>query len=111
MHELSIAESIVKTAEAEVNIGEKVSAVYLEIGKLAGVEISALEFVWQICVNNTALENAELFIQQTEGLAQCLECGKEFTVGQYFDICPFCGSPFKKIIQGRELKIKKLIIH
>jgi hydrogenase nickel incorporation protein HypA/HybF len=113
MHELSVATSIVKTAEAEVKKinGESVSAIYLEIGRLSGVEISSLEFVWKPCVDNSALKNAQLFISQPEGRAQCAECNNEFSIEHYFDSCPACGSPFKKIVSGRELKIKKLIIN
>jgi len=113
MHELSIATSIVKTAETEVKKinGESVSAIYLEIGQLSGVEVSALEFVWKPCVERSVLQNAQLFIDQPKGQAQCAECNSKFPIEHYFDSCPACGSPFKKIISGRELKIKKLIIH
>ncbi len=47
MHELSIATSIVKTAEKEVqdNGGEKVLEIFLEIGKLSGVELQSLRFI------------------------------------------------------------------
>lgn len=112
MHELSIATSILKTAEEEVNKvdGESVSNIYLEIGKLAGVEIESLNFVWEQCMKNTVLEQANLFINEPNGKAKCIECETVFKLVHIFDFCPKCKSPFKEVLEGKELKIKKLII-
>lgn len=113
MHELSIATSILKTVEKEVkeNSGEKVTAIYLEIGKLSGVEIQSLYFIWEVCVNGTVLQEAKLTISEPDGRAQCAECDTEFKLEKIYDSCPKCHSPFKSIISGKELKIKKLIIN
>jgi len=113
MHELSIATSIVKTAEKEVenNNGGKVLEIYLEIGKLSGVEIESLHFVWELCINDTVLQDSKLTISEPEGKAKCAECEKEFKLEKIYDSCPNCNSPFKEIISGKELKIKKLIIN
>lgn len=113
MHELSIATSILKTAQQEVkdNGGEKILEIHLEIGKLSGVEIQSLQFVWELCVNETVLQDAKVTITEPEGKAQCAECETEFPLEKIFDSCPKCSSPFKNIISGKELKIKKLIIN
>lgn len=113
MHELSIATSIVKTAEKEVrdNGGEKVLEIYLEIGKLSGVELQSLLFIWELCTNETVLQHSQLTITEPEGIAQCGECKTEFTLEKMYDSCPKCNSPFKTILSGKELKIKKLIIN
>ncbi len=112
MHELSIATSILKTAEEEVAKikGRNVAEIFLEIGEISGVEISSLEFVWDACMKNSVLENAKVHISKPEGLAKCAECGNEFKVEKIFDFCPKCNSPFKEILRGKEMKIKKLII-
>jgi hydrogenase nickel incorporation protein HypA/HybF len=112
MHELSIATSILKTAEEEVAKinGEKVKEIFLEIGKISGVEISSLEFVWEMCVKDSVLDNAKLHIAEIEGFAKCAECNHEFKIEKIYDFCPECNSPFKEILRGKEMKIKKLII-
>lgn len=112
MHELSVALSIVRTADAEVKKigGSTVVEIYLEIGKLSGVELGSLQFVWSSSVQNTVLENAKLTISEPEGMAKCLECGRMFAIAKHYDSCVFCDSPFKSIEAGKELKIKKLII-
>ena len=113
MHELSIATSILKTAEQEVkdNGGEKILEIHLEIGKLSGVEIQSLHFVWELCVHETVLQDAKVTITEPEGKAKCAECETEYLLEKIFDSCPNCNSPFKNIISGKELKIKKLIIN
>ncbi|NDP27659.1 MAG: hydrogenase maturation nickel metallochaperone HypA [Flavobacterium sp.] len=113
MHELSIVTSIIKTAEFELETtgGGKIVAIVLEIGKLSGVEIQSLHFVWELVAKNTVLENSKITIFEPEGIAICAECETEYKVEKIYDSCPKCNSPFKKIISGRELKIKKLIIN
>lgn len=113
MHELSIATSIIKTAEKELldNGGEKVLEIYLEIGKLAGVEIQSLLFVWELTANGTVLQDSKVIINEPEGRAKCAECDTEFKLEKIYDSCPKCKGPFKNIISGKELKIKKIIIN
>ncbi len=112
MHELSIATSILKTAEAEVEKikGQKVAEIFLEIGKISGVEIPSLEFVWDSCMKNTVLQDAIVHISEPEGFARCAECDHEFKITKIYDSCERCGSPFKEIVTGKEMKVKKLII-
>ncbi|WP_291101248.1 MULTISPECIES: hydrogenase maturation nickel metallochaperone HypA [unclassified Flavobacterium] len=113
MHELSIVTSIIKTAEKEVENGGgvKVLEIYLEIGKLSGVEIQSLNFVWELSANGTVLQDSKVIITEPEGRAKCAECDMEYRLGKIYDSCPKCNSPFKNIISGKELKIKKLIIN
>jgi len=113
MHELSIVTSIIKTAEKEVEtIGSgQIAEIYLEIGKLSGVEIQSLNFIWELCANGTVLQDSKVTIMEPEGSAICAECDTEFKLEKIYDSCPKCHSPFKNIISGKELKIKKLIIN
>ena len=112
MHELSIAMGIVDLAEKEAKKAgaKKIRTIELEIGKLAGIEMEALDFAWPVATKNTMLENAILQVIQPEGLAKCAECGHEFAVKNLFDTCPACNSYFKDIFQGKELRIKALVV-
>ena len=112
MHELSVVSSILKTAEDEVLKvnGRFVSEIFMEIGQISGIELSSLHFVWPQVVQNTVLERAKISINIPEGKARCLECENIFTIDKLYDSCPDCNSPFKEIIGGKEMKIKKLII-
>ncbi|MDR2123167.1 MAG: hydrogenase maturation nickel metallochaperone HypA [Flavobacteriaceae bacterium] len=112
MHELSVATSILRIAEEEVEKvkGKKVKEITLKIGKLSGVELDSLKFAWEICMKGSVLEEAKLIITEPEGKAQCAECKTVFPLEKIYDVCTNCKSPFKEIISGKELKIKKLII-
>jgi len=112
MHELSIAMGIVAIAEKEAkkaNVKE-VKAIDLEIGTLSGVEIESLNFAWPMAVENSVLQKAEKRIHVIEAKARCLECEQVFNINNLFDACPNCGSHFKDIFQGKEMRVKSIEI-
>ena len=113
MHELSIIHSILDAVDSELEKQEPdvtVEAITLEIGKLAGIEISTLEFLWPAAVEQTALDSAELVIEQVPAVATCTECSAQFEVQEYFDPCPMCTSHMLNILEGERLTIKSLVL-
>ncbi len=112
MHELSIIASIVEIAEAEVEKAgaQRVESIELEIGELAGIEFSALDFAWEVGVSQSVLEGAERHIHRIGGEARCSECENIFDMQALYDPCPKCGSYFSEIIKGKELSVKALTV-
>jgi hydrogenase nickel incorporation protein HypA/HybF len=112
MHELSIALGIVKIAEEEIakTDNKQIEAIELEIGTLAGIEFEALDFVWPMAVKDTVLEHAEKKIQVIQAQAKCVDCDNIYHVEYVYDPCPNCGSFFKTLLQGKELRVKCLEI-
>jgi hydrogenase nickel incorporation protein HypA/HybF len=112
MHELAIISSIVSIAEEEVQKagGHGVESIELEIGELAGIEWHALDFAWEVGVQKSVLENAQLEIEKVEGEAKCFECRHEFNIKTLYDSCPKCGSYFNEIKKGKELRVKALTV-
>jgi hydrogenase nickel incorporation protein HypA/HybF len=110
MHELSIVMGIVDIAEAEAEKAgvDAFDGIELEIGKLSGVMMDALDFAWPVGVKNSVLEQAELKLIRIEPLARCNNCGKEFAAESLYDACPDCGGFRHDFIKGKELKIKTL---
>ena len=110
MHEMSIAMGIVKIAEDEMRKAKarKVERIELEIGTLAGIEFSALDFVWPAAVRDTVLEEAERKVEVIRGLARCMDCDTRFEVERLYDACPSCRSNLKHILRGKELRVKAL---
>jgi len=110
MHELSIAMGIVKIAEDETAKAkaQKVTKIELEIGVLSGIELDSLNFIWESAVENSVLEGAEKEIIIVEGVGKCVDCEIEFNMENIYDCCPKCGSNFKGILKGKELKVKSL---
>ena len=107
MHEATLAESILKIAQdvAEENHAQKISAIGLKLGDMAGVEIDALNFSFDVLKKNTIAENAELQINRVPIRAQCNKCGKFFTVEHYNFFCPECDGVLI-LKSGRELLVE-----
>lgn len=112
MHEMSIAMNIVDIVEEELEKAHAtvVSQIELEIGTLSGVVLEALEFALDEAVKKTPLENAEIKIEKVSGRASCKHCGYVFESEDYFSSCPQCKSMETEIIQGKELRIKSLLV-
>lgn len=110
MHELSIALGIVKIAEVETAKAnaKKVAKIELEIGVLSGIEIDSLNFVWELAVKETVLEQAKKEITIVKGIGKCIDCDTEFELKNVYDTCPNCKSYCKGILQGKELRVKAL---
>ena len=82
MHELSIVVNIVRIADEQVKKAgaSQIDHIELEIGSLAGIEPSALDFAWQEAVKNTVLANADRSIKHIQGRAKCLDCNFHFEI-------------------------------
>ncbi len=113
MHELSIVESIIQIAEENTEPKESsvIERIELEIGSLAGIEMSAFEFAWKSAVPDTVLEGAEKVIHHVFAKAKCSECNFEFEVEAVYDPCPDCGNYFTEIIEGKDLKVLSLTLN
>lgn len=110
MHEMSICESIVSVIEqqAVAQSFKKVSMVRLEIGPLAGVELEALRFSFDVVTRGGIAENARLEVIELALNSWCMICAKPVPVKERFDACPECGSYQVQITGGDELRIKEM---
>jgi hydrogenase nickel incorporation protein HypA/HybF len=114
MHELSIALSIVETAEEEAaRHGDvHVEAIHLKLGPLSGVAKEALLFSFDLACEGTSLQGSKLVIEETPVIVYCHRCDDRRPVNsiQWFR-CPECGTPVDDVVQGRELEITALQIN
>ena len=110
MHEMSLCENIVQIVEqaAQKQGFTKVNGVHLEIGKLAGVEIAAMEFGFEAVGRNTILAGATLTMVQPPGLAWCMDCRKSVEVDERFSACPDCGGYQLQVTGGDQLRVVEL---
>lgn len=112
MHELSIVMSIIdiaskQAAQENANLIEEIE---IDIGCLSTVEMNAFDFAWNQAVKETALEKTIKKINRIKGKASCMDCGAEFGIENMYDGCPACGEHFLNVIEGKELRVKSLII-
>ncbi len=110
MHEMSLCEGIVQVLEqeAERQSFQRVNRVRLEIGALAGVEIAALRFGFDVVTRGTLAEGAELEIIEQPATAWCLMCMRPVEIQQRYDPCPECGAYQLQVTEGEDMKIKDL---
>lgn len=110
MHEMSLCESVLQVLETEAQRQHftQVKTVWLEIGSMAGVEIEALRFCFDVVVRNSLADSATLHIIEVPAEAWCLDCAQTVTIAQRFDPCPHCGSHQLHVIRGDEMRIKEL---
>ena len=110
MHEMSLCEGILHVLEeqAVTQRFNKVKAVYLEVGALAGVEVEALRFGFDVVMKTSIAEDARLEIINMPGQAWCMPCMQLVNIKQRFDACPLCGDHKLQVQGGEEMRIKEL---
>ncbi len=110
MHEMSLCEGVLQVLQqsAEKEGFRRVKTVWLEIGALAGIEVEALRFSFDVVMKGSLAEGALLEIIDLPGQAWCMPCAQQVTIGQRFDACPRCGSYQLQVTGGDEMRIKEL---
>ena len=113
MHEMSIAMNIVDIAckEAQKEGASSISAIELDVGKLAGVMIESLQFCYEAVCKDTIAKNSKLVINELEGKGHCIKCDHVFKIDSFMAICPECESYEIEILQGRELKLRAVSVN
>jgi hydrogenase nickel incorporation protein HypA/HybF len=112
MHELSLADGIVRLVQAAAQRERfaSVATLRLEAGALAGVEVQALRFALDAIVPGTCLEGAQIQIERPPGLAWCDACAAEVEIESRADPCPRCGGTPIKITGGSSLRVLDLLV-
>ncbi len=112
MHELSIAQSIVELAINEMKKANAtlISEMELEIGQLAGVEYQAFQFALDSFSQQPELRTTKYIIHKPEGKAICANCKTVYETSSIITQCPECDEFGGEIIQGRELRLRSIIV-
>ena len=107
MHEMSITQGIIDLCLEHAG-GRRVTSVDVEIGELSSVVPEAIEFCFEACSRETALEGARLNIIRVPCAGQCQECGRETALVELYDTCQHCGSSRVTIVSGEELRVREI---
>jgi hydrogenase nickel incorporation protein HypA/HybF len=107
VHELSIAQSLVESIRAELSARDNPRLVRagVRVGELSGVHPDALKFSFDVIVQGTELERAELDVEWIPLKYRCRGCLHEFAVEAYETTCPACGSLETTAVAGDELRL------
>lgn len=109
MHEISIVRDIIQNLEqAHGSRLSEIRRVRLEAGLLSNVQPILIQNSFEaVRLEDPRLKNIDLEIVQLPIVAFCEDCQSEFTVHRHTFVCP-CGTPSRKIIQGKELRISQV---
>jgi len=112
MHEVSLMTNLLEIAAgaARREGASKIDAIHLRIGELAGVNIDALRFAFEILARGTPAEGGRLEYETVALRARCRGCKSEFRPDGIVLRCSSCRSNNVELMSGRELEIDYILI-
>lgn len=111
MHELSIAESLIRIIESEMAAHglRTLHRIKVKHGALSTMVPEALDFAFEVMAKGTPLEGAVLEYEKVPLTMACSACGANFSPevhSLHYAPCPVCGEEFGHVVQGgKELHI------
>lgn len=107
MHEVGIASEILRASRTEAarRPGARLVAVTVRIGVLAGVDVDALRFAWDVMSEPSEHGPVTLQIQTVPRRNRCQQCGCEFVTEMYSEPCPDCSSQNSTLLSGDEMQL------
>jgi hydrogenase nickel incorporation protein HypA/HybF len=107
MHELAIADSLVRIACAHAR-GRRIVRVEVRVGHLRQVVPDALSFAFALVAQGTEAEGAELALEEVPIAARCRGCGAQNQLAGFPLLCPQCASADLDVLHGEELLVDAL---
>lgn len=109
MHELALAESIVRIASERAR-GRRVVAVQVACGHLRQVVPDALAFAFELVALGSPVEGARLELREVPARVRCRACGGESGADGFPLACAACGGFDVEVTAGEELIVEELEI-
>lgn len=113
MHELYLAECILKSARGALPAGrepESIERLFVRVGKLDAVVPESLVFLFNAIRSEHRMPDAVLEITEEEVHCECRGCENEFVLKNSVFVCPRCGSGNVRISKGRGLWLERMVI-
>lgn len=111
MHELTIAQGILRAVEGSLNADQmgRISRIIITVGELAAVQKECLEFAFGAITMGTPMEGATLVIEYIKPLFRCKKCETEFEPWKgFFSPCPNCGEFGVDVLKGDDMYVKSV---
>jgi hydrogenase nickel incorporation protein HypA/HybF len=110
MHELPIAQSILKIAirHAEREQASQITDLYLKIGDLSSIVDDSVQFYWDIISRDTLAEGATLHFERIPMKMVCFDCGQTYHPPAGELACIHCGSQRVQVAGGDEFQLASI---
>jgi hydrogenase nickel incorporation protein HypA/HybF len=109
MHELSIADAIVRIACAHAG-DRQIETVEVKVGHLRQVVPDSLAFAFTLVAAGTVAEGAELVMKVVPAAGVCRACGEESDLPGFPLSCTACESLDVELVRGEELLVDALTL-
>jgi len=107
MHELSIAESVVRIADRHA-AGRRVAVVRLRIGRMRQVVPETLGFYFDFAARDTVCDGARLEMELVEVQLRCTACDHSWAIEVPSFRCPACSSSRAEVTAGNEFDVESI---
>jgi hydrogenase nickel incorporation protein HypA/HybF len=108
VHELSIAEEVLRTSRAAMveRGGVRLERVLVAVGELTAIEPDLLRFAWEAVTKDGPDEGSQLEVDWRPARQRCASCGdlEGHRPGEWVIACPTCNGPLR-VIGGLELDL------
>jgi hydrogenase nickel incorporation protein HypA/HybF len=108
MHELTIAQELVRTADAVVAAQRRISritALTCRIGSLLQIDRDLLADAFTVVREGTPCRGARLVVVEDPMRATCRNCRESFAVRGWDWTCPRCGDEGQELTGGDDLQL------
>ena len=110
MHELPVTQSLLEIAlrHAQKSNAQRILSLNIVIGQLATIVDDSIQFYWDLIAQDTIAEGAKLNFHRIPAKLQCLDCQRQYTLGNTDMACPECQSVNLKIVSGNEFFLESI---
>lgn len=112
MHEVSMMQNTLDIAisQALQNGAKKIDLLTMNVGELSGVIPEALEFAFDVLIQGTMAEDAQLEINAIPVVCYCPNCDRNFQSDTCIYECPQCQKISTNVLQGQELELASVVV-
>jgi len=108
MHELSISESILRTALETPGASEtNLRALTVKVGALSSVSTANLAYCMDLVLEQRGIRGVQVRIEKVPALARC-RCGHEYSADSIFVGCPLCNGFDREIVEGHDVSLESI---
>jgi len=108
MHELSLSESILRTAlSAAGSRSDRIRGLTVKVGALSSVSVPTLEFCMGLVLEQEGMEGVAVRVEKVPARAHC-SCGHRYVAEDLFAGCPRCGGFERQIVEGEDVTLESI---